>query len=242
MPFTFSHPALILPLTYLPQKWFSLTGLIIGSITPDFEYFIRMKIQSDYSHTIGGLFWFNLPLGIILAFLFHNVVRNTLFNNLPEILKSRLSKFKSFKWKSYFKSNWIVVLVSIFTGAASHILWDSFTHDHGYFVEKIPALSSQVSILGFQVPILKILQHSSTLIGGIIVLYAFYKIPKEEINRTKINVKYWGIIVILSFGIIAARLIGGLDYKLFGHLIVTFISAILISIIVSSLIFRNENT
>ncbi|WP_240482010.1 DUF4184 family protein [Flavobacterium psychrophilum] len=39
MPFTFSHPAIILPLRYLPRQWFSLTGLIIGSLTPDFEYF-----------------------------------------------------------------------------------------------------------------------------------------------------------------------------------------------------------
>lgn len=27
MPFTFSHPAIVLPLTFLPRQWFSLTGL-----------------------------------------------------------------------------------------------------------------------------------------------------------------------------------------------------------------------
>lgn len=52
MPFTFSHPSIVLPLTYLPKKWISLTGIVIGSLTPDFEYFLRMKIQSTYSHTI----------------------------------------------------------------------------------------------------------------------------------------------------------------------------------------------
>ncbi|WCM42921.1 DUF4184 family protein [Flavobacterium sp. CBA20B-1] len=26
MPFTFSHPAIILPLTYLPKRWFSYWG------------------------------------------------------------------------------------------------------------------------------------------------------------------------------------------------------------------------
>ena len=54
MPFTFSHPAIVLPLKYLPKKWFSFTGLIIGSMTPDFEYFLRMKVKSDYSHTLNG--------------------------------------------------------------------------------------------------------------------------------------------------------------------------------------------
>lgn len=58
MPFTFSHPAIILPFKYLPNRWISMTGLIIGSLTPDFEYFIRMKIESYYSHTNAGLFLF----------------------------------------------------------------------------------------------------------------------------------------------------------------------------------------
>jgi hypothetical protein len=51
MPFTASHPAIILPLIYLPGKWISLTGLVIGSMTPDFEYFERMSVQSDYSYS-----------------------------------------------------------------------------------------------------------------------------------------------------------------------------------------------
>ncbi len=91
MPFTFSHPAIVLPLNYLPKKWFSLTGLVIGSLTPDFEYFIRMKIKSEYSHTLEGLFWFDLPLGVLLAFIFHNIVRNNFYNNLPLFFKSRFS-------------------------------------------------------------------------------------------------------------------------------------------------------
>lgn len=103
MPFTFSHPAIILPLTYLPKKWFSLTGLVIGSLTPDFEYFIRMRIKSDYSHTIEGLFWFDLPLGLLIAFIFHNIVRDSLFDNLPTFLNSRISKFKQLKWNEHFK-------------------------------------------------------------------------------------------------------------------------------------------
>ena len=81
MPFTFSHPAIILPLNYLSKKWFSITGLVIGSLSPDFEYFIRMKIESNYSHTFWGIFYFDLPLGIMLTFIFHNIVKNELFEN-----------------------------------------------------------------------------------------------------------------------------------------------------------------
>ena len=105
MPFTFSHPAIVLPLKFLPKRWFSLTALVIGSLTPDFEYFIRMKVQSDFSHTFLGIFWFYLPLGILLAFIFHNTVRNSLFDNIPMSLKSRLNRFNEFNWNRYFMSN-----------------------------------------------------------------------------------------------------------------------------------------
>lgn len=71
MPFTFSHPAIILPLTSSKRQWFSATGLVIGSMTPDFEYFIRMKVQSDFSHTLPGLLWFDLPLGLLLSFIYN---------------------------------------------------------------------------------------------------------------------------------------------------------------------------
>ena len=141
MPFTFSHPAIVLPLAYLPSRWVSLTGLVIESLTPDFEYFLRMKIQSNYSHTLGGLFWFDLPLGILLAFIFHNIVRSPLIDNLPDFLKERFLIFDRFHWNQYFKKNYLVVVISILIGAASHVLWDGFTHHGGYFVEKLPVLA-----------------------------------------------------------------------------------------------------
>jgi hypothetical protein len=240
MPFTFSHPAIILPLTYLPRHWFSLTGLVIGSLTPDFEYFLRMRIKSLYSHTIDGLFWFDLPLGLLLAFIFHNIVRDSLYDNLPTFLQSRISAFRQFNWNEHFKRNWIVVLISILIGASSHIFWDSFTHDHGYFVQTIPTLTNSVDFFGIQVPILKILQHSSTLIGGLVIALAIYKLPVNKTEKEKIDLKYWAIVLVLSLIIIVIRLLSGLELKQYGNLIVTGISAGLISIIITPLLIRKK--
>ncbi|MBS1631355.1 MAG: DUF4184 family protein [Bacteroidetes bacterium] len=230
MPFTFSHPAIVLPLTYLPKRWFSLTGLVIGSMTPDFEYFIRMKVESEYSHTLTGLLWFDLPLGILLCFIFQNIVRNNLFDNLPTFLKSRFVAFKQFNWNRHFKENWLIVIISILIGAASHLFWDSFTHSNGYFVQTIPALTNTVVLLGRQVPILKILQHSSTLIGGLIIAYAIYKLPTERNVEERINPKYWTTFFSIALTIILIRLFTGLELKQFGSVIVTAISAALISL------------
>jgi hypothetical protein len=240
MPFTFSHPAIVLPLTFLPRKWFSLTGLVIGSLTPDFEFFLRMRIKSNYSHTIEGLFWFDIPLGLLLALIFHNLVRDKLFDNLPIFLKSRFSTFRQFDLKGHFKRNWHVVTTSILIGAASHILWDSFTHDHGYFVKTIPTLQSSVDFLGRQIPILKILQHSSTLLGGLVIAFAIYKLPTNETEKENIDLKYWTIVVGLTFTIIAVRLLGGLELKQYGHVIATAISAGIISLTLTPWLTRTK--
>ena len=238
--FTFTHPAIILPLTYLPRKWFSLTGLVIGSLTPDFEYFLRMRIKSNYSHTIDGLFWFDLPLGLLLAFIFHNSVRDRLFDNFPTILKSRFSTFQQFDWNRHLKRNWLVVTISILLGAASHIFWDSFTHDHGYFVQTIPVLQNSVDFLGGQLPILKMLQHSSTLLGGLVIAYAIYKLPINKTEKETINLKYWTIVAGLTLTIIAVRILNGLELKQYGNVIVTGISAGLISLIITPWLVRTK--
>src|SRR3982751_1614052 len=106
MPFTFSHPAIVIPLQKLVGRWVSLTGLVVGSVVPDFEYFIRMRSEKGFSHSIPGVFLFDLPLGLLLCFLFHNVVRNSLFSHLPYFLNSRLSNFKRFNWNIFFVKHW----------------------------------------------------------------------------------------------------------------------------------------
>lgn len=235
MPFTFSHPAIILPLTWLPKHWFSLTGLVTGSLMPDFKYFIRMRIQSSYSHTPAGLFWFDLPLGILMAFIFHNLVRDPLINNSPAFFKNRFAPFRSFNWSRYFKRNWLVVAVSILAGAASHVLWDSFTHHGGYFVERISALSSMLQFGGYRLPVLKILQHASTVTGGLVILYAIWKLPVAGKVPEEKNTFYWRIVGFCTFAIFALRLLTGPDYRAYGNLIATAIAGGMIALFVASL-------
>lgn len=239
MPFTFSHPAIILPLKYLPKKWVSLTGLVVGSVTPDFEYFIRMKDDSKYSHTLAGMFWYDLPLGIILAFLFHNIVRNSLTNNLPLIFKSRLVKFNSFNWNEQFRAAWIAIVISIILGAFSHIIWDHFTHAHGYFVDRIPLLKKAIIIRGHHVPLFAVMQHAGTLVGGLVVLLAILSWKAEKGISSRINPLYWSTIVLLTTLIIGIMVIVGERHS-YKHLVMTVISAGLISLIVTPLLLKKK--
>jgi len=238
MPFTFSHPAIILPLRYLPKNYFSLTGLIIGSLTPDFEYFIRMKVQSIYSHTLYGIFWLDLPLAILLTFIFHNIVRNDLYHNLPLIIKSRILTFCNFNWNNHFKTNWIVVSISIIIGIASHLFWDGFTHDHGYFVNHIAELRNSVSLFDIKIPVLKITQHLSSLIGAIVIVFAISKLPKDKTSTTLVNKSYWIYSILFTILIIAIRFLSGLNFKAYGNIVVSIISAVLLSLILTPLFIK----
>jgi hypothetical protein len=236
MPFTFCHPAIVLPVQYLPQKWLSLTGLVIGSLTPDFEYFIRMKVQSNYSHTFYGIFWFDLPLAILLTFIFHDFVRDALFCNLPDFIKNRIITFTSFDWNNNFKQNWIII--SILIGIASHLLWDGFTHNHGYFVNHLSILRNNITLFGNEIPIWKITQHLSTLIGGIVIVIALLKLPKSEIQKISNYKKYWITIIICTLIISILRLYIHFNIKTFGNIFVTIISAFLISLILTPLLIK----
>jgi hypothetical protein len=128
MPFTFSHPSLLLPLTRLPRKWVSATGLVAGSIIPDFEKFLKMNDGNTYSHTVPGTFWFYLPLAVLLSFVFHQVVRDPLIDNLPGFLRARCGPARSFNWVAHVGKHYPAVLFSLLLGIVSHLVWDHFTH------------------------------------------------------------------------------------------------------------------
>jgi len=241
MPFTFSHPAIILPLKYLPRKWFSLTGLIVGSLTPDFEYFIRMKVQSNYGHTVYGILWFDLPLAIFLSFIFHNIIRDDLFKNVPKNIQSRILVYVEFNWNNYFKRNWVVIIVSTLIGIISHLFWDGFTHDHGYFVNNISVLRNSVFLFDKEIPVLKIAQHLSTLIGGIVIMVTISKLPKNNTTVYPSNKTYWPLLIIFATAITLIRLLTIVNHRAYGHIIVSVISAFLISFTLTSFVIKLKN-
>lgn len=197
---------------------------------PDFEYFLRMKLQSNYSHTLEGIFWFDLPLAILVSFVFHNLVKKKFIDNLPLFFKSRFFVFKAFDWNAHFIKNWWVVCLSIVIGTLSHIFWDSFTHYEGYFVDKFRVLQNNVTLFNLEIPILKIAQHTSTFLGAILILWVILKMPKQMIGDEKISITYWSLILISSLLITIFKIWIVEDHK-FGNLLVTYIASVMLSLI-----------
>jgi hypothetical protein len=238
MPFTFSHPAIVLPLYYAPKRWISLTGLIIGSLTPDFEYFIRMNVDSFYSHSVAGIFYFDLPIGILLAFLFHQIIRDSLYDNMPGFIKSRVAVFKEFHWNWYFRKNWLVVIISVIIGAASHLFWDSFTHETGIFVRLIPALQGTMSFFGNTLPVFVFMQYFWTVIGGIIIAIVLFRLPADPDVISWFNFKYWLVFTGIAITVFMLRFRHGISIRNYDVIIITIISAGIISLSITPLIVK----
>ena len=179
MPFTFSHPAIIIPFLNKKSKLFSTTGLVVGSLIPDFESFIRFSEHKIYSHTWPGIFWFDLPLGLIATFIFHNLVRDPLINNLPDIIGDKFKPYKGFTWYQYFKGHAWKVIYSMVLGITLHLLWDAFTHLN---LANPDATDSDIYLWGTQV--FKLLQDANSVLGlGAVVWYVAFMPVQETLHE-----------------------------------------------------------
>lgn len=234
MPFTLSHPAIILP--FLKNKNVSATALIVGAMSPDLEYFFRMKIQSEIGHTFLGIFLIDFPLGLITIILFHEIIKEPLIENTPYFFQKRLNDLKELNWIEYLKNNIFTVLLSFFIGTISHIFWDSMTHWNGYLVENISLLNIKI----YNIPLYKIGQHLSSVIGMCFIFIYFYKMPFNQMSVKKINPNYWYLVLVFSTIVILIRFYFGTEFNKIGNIIVSTISSIIIAATLAGLIFRNQ--
>lgn len=240
MGFTFSHPALILPFKYLPRKYYSLSGLVMGSMAPDFEYFLRWDNQSAFSHTFKGVFLFDIPFSIIALIFFHEIMRNILIRNAPSFIKERLAFILEMNWFDYFKKNVLVVLCSLFIGVCTHLLWDNYTALNGYFVRNNAFLSTQHLFFGMELFNYKILKHLSSLVGGCILIYLFFKLPREK--NYKLPTKYFWLINLFIFisCVFVYIIVSGNFILSFNKLTKQSISYMLFSLVVTTIYFKSK--
>jgi hypothetical protein len=128
MPFTLAHPAGALPFKWIKRGLFSTTGLVAGSMAPDYEYFLKQQPSPTLSETFWGSLLFNLPLAIIVALVFHLLVKRPLLRHLPHPYDQRYSGYVNFSFLNYLGRHWHLFLLSVLLGIGSHHLLDWMTH------------------------------------------------------------------------------------------------------------------
>lgn len=241
MPFTFAHPAIVLPLSRLPKRMASLTALIIGSMIPDFEYFIRMKLIGIYGHSLGGLFWFDLPLGLLVYFAYQRLVKNPLIDYLPAYLNRRFSAYKNTAASQLSVNNIAIIMICLLIGSASHLFWDGFTHKQRYFAAHFPVFTSTISIAGHSVAVYKLLQHCSTLVGFGVIGYAVSRLQRAETTVKQNKTWFWFGVLGIMLMVLAIKTIACIktwnsqNEFPYGDIIVTAISGILLGLLLVSI-------
>lgn len=237
MPFTPAHPAIVLP--FLNWRKLSATALVIGSISPDFEYFFKLSVDSTHSHTVGGIFYFDLPVVIILSLAFHLLVKQNLFANLPVFFQQRFYDTRSFEFITYLRKYPIQFIASAIIGAASHLFWDSFTHNDGYFARNLWFYKgTAIPFDGVNYPLFYALQHISTIVGLIsVACYIYFRERQQHAVITRPSVVYWLVLVFIAAVVVMIRFtIYPYDYNL-GNVVVSSISGLCFALIVNG-IFR----
>lgn len=162
MPFTPSHVAAAFPFRRSRLVW---SALIVGSMAPDFEYFLRLAPEGRHGHSLPGVFLLTLPLAIATLWLFHKFVKVPLVELMPEALERRLIPYTG-EFRFGGVKRFALIVTSILVGVLTHLVWDSFTHPNGQAVLHWPALRQRVHlpILG-DAPVYKALQYASTIFG-----------------------------------------------------------------------------
>ena len=212
-------------------------------MAPDFEYFLRGQPSGMIGHTLPGFLFINLPLVIVLYFIYHKFVHETLLAHLPYFLQDSYTQ----KLNLSRKMKMIVLCYSALIGMFTHIIWDSFTHENGFMVMKIPILYNTILIFSLNVPIYKILQHGSTLFGlTIIIVYMLYRAHYHK-GDTNFAIKpmqkgyYWTAIMILS--VIIIMLWYAVDFvtiRAYGVTVVRIFDSMLLSLFIVTFVFRQR--
>ncbi len=167
MPFILVHPAAALPLQRYMGRHAVVSALIIGSMTPDMHYFLPLGITRGEAHSLDGLLWFCLPVGVALYLLYHFVLKYPLSLLLPASLRARLLPWINSRLPS---RSWKAVILSLLLGAITHLIWDAFTHQYATGTLALPALRATWFTVGqFPVPGYEALQQLSNLLGFLIL-------------------------------------------------------------------------
>jgi hypothetical protein len=201
MPFTFAHPAAILPLRR--SRFLQTVPLIIGSLVPDVPYFLPTRFGRAVfpdTHTLYGSFTICLPVGmalLILTLLLREPLTVLLGARVRWICLRSIERFTARPL------HWPIALLSILIGSWTHIAWDSFTHQTGWTAARVAALSAPISVFGWDTATSHLLQYVSSVFGLVVMAIwlrrLVMRVPARVIDDQSRPRASWLVLGLISF-------------------------------------------
>jgi len=173
LPFTLSHPAAVLPLRrFCPRLNFA--ALLIGSIIPDIGYYIPGLAAHRQTHSLAGIVFPGLPVGLVMLALLHLLKRPLCFV-LPQPHRDALTALAAEPRRWTGPASLFMAAASVLLGAWTHLVWDGFTHRGRWGPQHLAFLNDPALLIGGQaIPLYEWLQWLSSLAGGLILLWAYH--------------------------------------------------------------------
>lgn len=165
MPVTLpAHAAAVLP--FFRFRALHTTALVVGACAPDMAYLIGK--YGAFLHTPEGIVLGCVPLGLF-AFVWAEAL-------LLPALRAALPSWGGVQWARFARSRglpagfagWMWTALSIAIGAATHVLWDGFTHRGQWPARELYA-HLRVDFTGESMSVPSFLQWASSFAGTAIV-------------------------------------------------------------------------
>ena len=184
-------------------------------MVPDFEYFIYFEYIRRGAHSLGGLFYFCIPVGLIILLLYYKVWRYLIADLCPDHIRNRLLKINEQEFKFFPVKRFFIICLSLIVGAILHNAWDLISHNFGlgpkifpWLLERIPYLHLHWWALFYG---LGSLVGMILLMAAVLVKLATVKpvtnppsriIPNKQVTA---GIILFGIVFAIAFGLSAPQ-------------------------------------
>jgi len=138
VPFTVAHVAAAPPLWRLTRRRLVLSALVVGAMSPDFEYLVRLSPQRGIAHTPVGVAVVCVPASLAVLAVWHRFVGPAFAPLLPDGWSEAARR--EFRFGP--TPRLLQICVSAAVGAFSHLAWDLFTHNPSPMVTRFGILSN----------------------------------------------------------------------------------------------------
>ena len=141
-------------------------------MAPDLGYHIHQVGFATFAHTLPGTVLAAVPIGLMFLIIFY-LVRRPVCYIFPQPHRAALLLLCA-PFPQGLK-RWLIILLSLLIGVWTHTFWDAWTHDDGWFVERVPALQQPLFRVGATVVNTPFcLQVLSSFLGLLVVGIAYF--------------------------------------------------------------------
>ncbi len=160
VPFTLSHPAAVLPLR---RVGLPMSAMVAGSMVPDVPVFFGWPEFYRLTHSLLGVVTVAPVLSLVALGVWFHLTRDALVDLAPDPVRLRLAARARLTGRQ-----WLLAPVAAAVGAATHVVWDDFTHEDRWGVRQVAWLRAEHGAL----PGYKWAQYGMSAAGLVVVAAA----------------------------------------------------------------------